>query len=62
MQNRNILSCHSYISVFLLFDLVARKMKKKEKQKKRKAYEPKLTPEGKFLFVFVQSSPSVFCL
>lgn len=25
---------------------VARKMKKKEKQKKRKAYEPKLTPEG----------------
>ncbi|XP_071281634.1 nipped-B-like protein isoform X10 [Agelaius tricolor] len=26
-------------------DKVARKMKKKEKQKKRKAYEPKLTPE-----------------
>lgn len=31
---------------FFLFILVARKMKKKEKQKKRKAYEPKLTPEG----------------
>ncbi|KAG8512677.1 Nipped-B-like protein [Galemys pyrenaicus] len=29
--------------------LIARKMKKKEKQKKRKAYEPKLTPEGNIL-------------
>lgn len=28
--------------------LVARKMKKKEKQKRRRAYEPKLTPEGNF--------------
>lgn len=34
---------------YILFILVARKMKKKEKQKKRKAYEPKLTPEGNAL-------------
>lgn len=27
-------------------------MKKKEKQKKRKAYEPKLTPEGSVLVYF----------
>lgn len=34
----------------LLFLSVFKKMKMKEKQKKRKAYEPKLTPEGTFGF------------
>ena len=33
--------------IFFLSHSVARKLKKKEKQKKRKAYEPKLTSEGK---------------
>lgn len=32
------------LSIFILS--VARRLKTKEKQKKRKAYEPKLTPEG----------------
>lgn len=33
------------LAIFLFS--VARRLKTKEKQKKRKAYEPKLTPEGK---------------
>ena len=48
-RHRSILGCYYCISVFFFVHLVARKMKKKEKQKKRKAYEPKLTPEGNIL-------------
>ncbi len=32
---------------------VARRLKTKEKQKRRKAYEPKLTPEGKPFHLFL---------
>lgn len=42
---------------------VARRLKTKEKQKKRKAYEPKLTPEGKPFHLphCTQFSPSEWC-
>lgn len=40
---------------------VARKMKKKEKQKKRKAYEPKLTPEGTFITFLRSDTRPVSC-
>jgi len=42
-------------SIFILS--VARRLKTKEKQKKRKAYEPKLTPEGKSFI-----SPFHYCI